>query len=100
MAFRWRADDGPALNPDFKEIRASIAKEPYIFEIFQGAPDPLSPHWIRTCKGIHIRVLPECSCVLELYKKMSKRDKMRGFAEFITIWTVDLEIRLTVAFVS
>ena len=25
----------------------SIAKKPYIFVIFQGGPDPLSPLWIR-----------------------------------------------------
>ena len=55
MAFRWQADDGPTLNAglvafDFKEIRTSIAKEPYVFVIFQGGPDPLSPRWIRTCQ--------------------------------------------------
>ena len=50
MAFRWRADDGPLLNAGlvavvFQGIRTSIAKEPYIFVIFQGGgPDPLSPH--------------------------------------------------------
>ena len=31
-------------------IRASIAKKPYIFVIFQGeGQEPLSPLWIRTC---------------------------------------------------
>ena len=35
---------------DFQGIRTSIAKEPYIFVIFQGGPDPLpSPLLIRTC---------------------------------------------------
>ena len=34
----------------FQRIRTSIAKEPYIFVIFQGwGPDPLSPLWIRAC---------------------------------------------------
>ena len=46
MAFRWRADDGPTLNAGlvfFKGIWTSIAKESYIFVIFQMGPDPLSP---------------------------------------------------------
>ena len=49
MPFRWRADDDPTLNAGlvalcFKGIRTSIAKEPYIFVIFQGrgGPDPVS----------------------------------------------------------
>ena len=53
MAFRWRANDGPTLNPGlvaaiFQGIRTCIARNPYIFVIFQGGPDPLSPLWIRT----------------------------------------------------
>ena len=47
---RWRADDGPTLNVGlvrsfviFKGIKTSIAKKPFIFVIFQGGPDPLSP---------------------------------------------------------
>ena len=41
MPFRWRADDGQTLNAglvvcDFQGIRTNIAKEPYIFVIFQG----------------------------------------------------------------
>ena len=54
MAFRWRADNGPTLYAGlfFQGFRTSIAKEPYIFVIFQGGggtggPDPLSPFWIR-----------------------------------------------------
>ena len=48
MAFRWRADDGQTWNGldsfvIFQGIPTSIAKEPYIFVIFQGGPDPLSP---------------------------------------------------------
>ena len=47
MAFRWRADDGPTLNASLvalcQGIRTSIAQKPYIFVIFQGGPDPLSP---------------------------------------------------------
>ena len=49
MAFRWWADDGPALNAGslalaLQGIRTSTAKKPYIFVIFQvGAGlDPLS----------------------------------------------------------
>ena len=53
MAFRWLADDVPTLNAglvalDFKGIRTSIAKELYIFVIFQGSPDSLAHLWIRT----------------------------------------------------
>ena len=54
MAFRWRADGGPALNAGLLALlflmgtRTSIAKKPYIFVIFQGGPDtlsaPLDPH--------------------------------------------------------
>ena len=46
--FRWRADDGPTLNPVlvaaiFQGIRTCIARKSYIFAIFQGeGPDPLS----------------------------------------------------------
>ena len=41
MAIRWRADNGLTLNAGlvalyFRGIRASIAKKPYIFVIFQG----------------------------------------------------------------
>ena len=48
MAFRWRADDGPTLNAGlvaaiFQGIRTCIGRKPYIFEIFQGGPDPLFP---------------------------------------------------------
>ena len=54
MAFRWRADDGPTLNAglvafcDFQGVRTSIAKEPYIFVIFQlggggGSGPPVPP---------------------------------------------------------
>ena len=48
MAFRWRADDGPTLNPGlvaaiFQGIRTCVAGKPYIFVIFQGGgPDTLS----------------------------------------------------------
>ena len=64
MTFRWRADDGPTLNAGllgsfviFQGIRTSIANKPYIFVIFRGSPDPLSPppldppmHWYFTFK--------------------------------------------------
>ena len=48
MAFRWRADDDPSLNPasqlcDFQGIRTTIAKKPYNLEIYQGGSDPLPP---------------------------------------------------------
>ena len=50
MAFHLRAFDGLTLNLarqicDFQGIRTSIAKKPYILDIFQGGgPDPpLSP---------------------------------------------------------
>ena len=58
MAFRWCAHDGPTSNAGligsfviFKGIRISIAKELYIFVIFQGGGgggggkglDPLCP---------------------------------------------------------
>ena len=49
MARRCWADDDPTLNDGlaafviFQGIRTSIAKEPYIFVIFQGGPDPMSP---------------------------------------------------------
>ena len=41
-------NDVPTLNAGlvaviFQGIRTSIAKEPYIFVIFQGGPNPLSP---------------------------------------------------------
>ena len=58
MAFRWRADDGPALNAGLvlQVIMTNFAWKPYIFVIFQGGggglyfcvfqggggPDPLS----------------------------------------------------------
>ena len=53
MAFRWRANDGPTLNLGLvaaisQGIWTCIARNPYIFVIFQGGPDPLSPLWIRT----------------------------------------------------
>ena len=53
MAYRWRTDDGPTWNGlgsfvIFQGIPTSIAKEPYIFVIFQGGPrppvPPLDPH--------------------------------------------------------
>ena len=54
MAFRCWADDGPPLSAGlvaviFQAIPTSIAKEPYIFVIFQGSLDPLYPLplWIR-----------------------------------------------------
>ena len=61
MEFRWRVDDGPALNAGlvaaiFQGIRTCIARKPYIFVIFQGGPDPLSPLWICTCKWSHFFV--------------------------------------------
>ena len=48
----------------FQGIRTSIVKKPYIFVIFQGGPDPLSPpldppmRWIakRTCEYIFYQV--------------------------------------------
>ena len=48
MAFGWRADDDPTLNAGlvaaiFQGIWTCIARKPYIFVIFQGCPDPLSP---------------------------------------------------------
>ena len=52
MAFRWRTDDSTTWNAGlvqfcsfviFQGISTSIAKEPYIFVIFQGGPDPLPP---------------------------------------------------------
>ena len=49
MAFRWLADGGPTLNAGLvalwflQGIRTSIAKEPYIFVIFQGGLDYVSP---------------------------------------------------------
>ena len=54
MAFRRCADDGPTLNTGltaaiFQGIGTYIARKPYIFVIFQGGPDPLSPLWIRIC---------------------------------------------------
>ena len=52
MAFRWRADGGlTVIFVVLQGIRTNIAKEPYIFVIFQGGgggPDllshPLDPH--------------------------------------------------------
>ena len=54
-------------------IRASIAKEPYIFVIFQWGPDPLSPpsldqrmmspFWIRSCKLILDRSKTGQQCI-------------------------------------
>ena len=56
VTFRRRADDGPSLNAGlvalyFKGIPTSIAKEPYIYVIFQGGGGgggppvpPLDPH--------------------------------------------------------
>ena len=51
-AFRWCADAGPTLNAGlvaafFQGIQTCIARKPYIFVIFQGGPDPLTPLWIR-----------------------------------------------------
>ena len=46
MAFRWRAYDGPTSNNGlviFQGIRTSIAKNPYIFVIFQGGSLPPVP---------------------------------------------------------
>ena len=46
---RWRAADGPTLNAGlvasrfFQGIWTRIAEKPYIFAIFQGGLDPLSP---------------------------------------------------------
>ena len=42
------ADDGPTLNAGlvaaiFQGIRTCFARKPYIFVIFQGGPNPLSP---------------------------------------------------------
>ena len=61
MAFRWCADYGPKLNAClvafgiFQGIRTSIAKNPYIYVIFQGLgldtlppPPPLDPPIILT----------------------------------------------------
>ena len=53
LVFCWCADDDPKWNAglvfSFSGLRTSIAKKPYIFVIFQGGPDPLSPLWIRPC---------------------------------------------------
>ena len=65
--FKWRFAGGPMMAQhwmldwwlcDFKGIRTSIPKEPHIFVIFQGCPDPCLPFWI------HTRSL---KCVLEWY---------------------------------
>ena len=63
MAFRWRADDGPAFNAGlvtlliFQGIRTNIAKKPYIFVIFQGGGSgPPVLLWIRQC-SIHMYML-------------------------------------------
>ena len=56
MAFRWQADDGPALNAGLVALwflRGSgpvLLRNP-LFVIFQGGPDPLSPLWIRAYKA-------------------------------------------------
>ena len=55
MAFPWRADDGPPLNAGLVAlwilcgIRTSIAKNTYIFVIFQGegVRTPCPHLWIR-----------------------------------------------------
>ena len=49
MTFRWHADDDLTLNAglvalSFSGIQTSIAKKTYIFVIFQGGPEALSPH--------------------------------------------------------
>ena len=60
MAFRWHADDGPTLNAGlvaviFQGTWTCIARKPYIFGIFQGGRDLLSPppppplRWSHTC---------------------------------------------------
>ena len=45
LACRWWPDIECWLGSfvTFQGIRTSIAKKPYIFQIFQGGPDPLSP---------------------------------------------------------
>ena len=56
--FKWRLAGRPMMAQhqcwlgsfvNFQGIRTSIAKKHYIFVIFQGCPDPLSPHplWIH-----------------------------------------------------
>ena len=47
-AFRWRADDDPTFNAGlvaaiYQGNRTCIARKLYIFVIFQGGSDPLSP---------------------------------------------------------
>ena len=52
-----------------KEIRTSIAKEPYIIVIFQGRPDPLPPPlWIRTCSYVSYRgaIINRYTCLLHI----------------------------------
>ena len=56
MAFRWRADDGPALNAGlaaFWFFRESGSRNSIYLRFSSGGgggggPDPLSPIWIRT----------------------------------------------------
>ena len=66
MAFRWIADEGPALNSGLvAEIRPSIAKKLYIFVIFQrrsGSPVPTSgPAHGPQLRSSAAKSPPQCS---------------------------------------
>ena len=74
MAFRWRADDGPTLNPGlvaaiFQGIRTCVAGKPYIFVIFQGGGrgvrTPCPPLWIQPDSG---DITPKKFSYLDLWK--------------------------------
>ena len=93
MAFRWRADNGPTLNAglvaacDFKRIRISIARKPYILVIFQGGgggggggggPDPL---WIRTWWHDHRWRSTRIWFYIDCHYHILKNANMKGVCE-------------------
>ena len=68
MTFRWRADNGPFRSSVTSQgIRTSMAKEPYIFVIFQGAGIlvPCPPLWIRACMKVLMMFVSYAVCFTE-----------------------------------
>ena len=88
---------------NFKGIRTSIAKKPYIFVIFQGVGvrtpvHPLDPHMMYvlcffSLFGLRIekqRILQECSCLIEFIKQVGKVIKCEACRAFYYFFVTSL----------
>ena len=48
---------------NIQAIRIKKFKNPDIFVIFQGGPDPLPPIWIRACAGWSVSLIFACKVI-------------------------------------